>query len=116
MKTPAEEVDTEKYYYAIGEVAKMFNITVSNVRFWESEFDVLRPKKNKKGDRFFTRKDIENLRLIYHLLKEKGYTIEGAKKKLQQKPDEQFDKVQIIDSLREIREFLLSLKNSLDKG
>ena len=115
MKAPDKE-DSEKYYYAIGEVAKMFNITVSNVRFWENEFEVLRPKKNKKGDRFFTRKDIENLRLIYHLLKEKGYTIEGAKKKLQQKPDEQFDKLQIIDSLREIREFLLSLKNSLDKN
>jgi hypothetical protein len=70
MKLNYEEAYPEKQYYAIGEVATMLNTTVSKIRFWEIEFDVVRPKKNKKGDRFFTKQDIEYLRLIYHLLKE----------------------------------------------
>ena len=106
----------DKQYFAIGEVAKIFNITVSNVRFWEKEFDILKPKKNKKGDRFFTKKDMEYLKLIHHLVKEKGYTLEGARKKIMQTPDEQVDKLQIIASLKEIRSFLSSLKDHLDKG
>ncbi|HYV95590.1 MAG TPA: MerR family transcriptional regulator [Chitinophagales bacterium] len=116
MKLQYEESFPEKQYYAIGEVAKMLNTTVSKIRFWEIEFDVLRPKKNKKGDRFFTKQDIEYLRLIYHLLKEKGYTIEGARKQLQQNPEKQFEKMKLIKSLKEIREFLSSLKNQLDKN
>ncbi len=77
-----EEIESEKHYYSIGEVAKMFNLSISNIRFWEQEFEILKPKKNKKGDRFFTKQDVSNLKVIYHLLKEKGYTIEGARKKL----------------------------------
>jgi DNA-binding transcriptional MerR regulator len=76
-----EDSSSDKYYFSIGEVAKMFNLSISNIRFWEQEFEILRPKKNRKGDRFFTRQDIENLKIIHHLLKEKGYTIEGARKK-----------------------------------
>ena len=76
-----ENYSAQKNYYTIGEVAKMFKLSVSNIRFWEKEFDVLRPKKNRKGDRFFTPQDIEHLKIIYHLVKEKGYTIEGARKK-----------------------------------
>lgn len=75
-----EDSSSDKYYFSIGEVAKMFNLSISNIRFWEQEFEILRPKKNRKGDRFFTRQDIENLKIIHHLLKEKGYTIEGARK------------------------------------
>ena len=75
MESNNRELTAEKHYYAIGEVAKMFNMTVSNIRFWENEFEVLKPKKNKKGDRFFTRQDLEYLKLIHHLLKEKGYTL-----------------------------------------
>jgi DNA-binding transcriptional MerR regulator len=116
MESQNEELTSEKHYYGIGEVARMFNMTVSNIRFWENEFEVLKPKKNKKGDRFFTRQDLEYLKLIHHLLKEKGYTIEGAKKTLLQNPKKQLDKMEIIQSLKEIREFLSSLKSNLDKG
>ena len=107
------EISPDKHYFAIGEVAQLFNTTVTTIRFWENEFDVLKPKKNKKGDRFFTRKDLEYLRVIYYLLKEQGYTIEGAKKKVLINPDQQFEKVKIIDSLKEVRSFLVLLKNSL---
>lgn len=111
----SDEVDPEKYYYSIGEVAKQFNLSISNIRFWEQEFEILRPKKNRKGDRFFTKQDIENLKIIYHLLKEKGYTIEGARKKLMQNPDQVTERVAMIESLKKIRSFLVSLKDNLDK-
>ena len=115
MKLQYQESFPEKQYYAIGEVAAMLKTSVSKVRFWEIEFDVLRPKKNKRGDRFFTRQDIEYLKVIYHLLKEKGYTIEGARKQLQQNPEKQFEKMKLLKSLKDIREFLSSLKDQLDK-
>ena len=111
----SEEVEPDKYYYSIGEVARQFNLSISNIRFWEQEFEILRPKKNRKGDRFFTKQDIENLKIIYHLLKEKGYTIEGARKKLMQNPDQLTERVAMIESLKKIRSFLVSLKDNLDK-
>lgn len=111
----SDEVEPDKYYYSIGEVAKQFNLSISNIRFWEQEFEILRPKKNRKGDRFFTKQDIENLKIIYHLLKEKGYTIEGARKKLMQNPDQLTERVAMIESLKKIRSFLVSLKDNLDK-
>ncbi|HUM46250.1 MAG TPA: MerR family transcriptional regulator [Chitinophagales bacterium] len=110
-----EEIAPDKFYYSIGEVAKMFNLSISNIRFWEQEFEILRPKKNRKGDRFFTRQDLENLKIIYHLLKEKGYTIEGARKKLLQNPDQVTERVAMIESLKKVRSFLVSLKDNLDK-
>ena len=79
---PYKEKKVEKLYYSIGEVADMFNVNTSLIRFWEKEFDVIKPKKNKKGNRFFTIQDIENIKLIYHLVKERGMTLSGAKKKL----------------------------------
>ena len=72
----------DKRYYKIGEVAKAFNVNTSLIRFWENEFEVLKPKKNKKGNRLFTPEDLENLKMIYFLVKEKGFTLDGAKKKL----------------------------------
>ena len=75
----------EKRYYRIGEVAKAFDVNTSLIRFWENEFDVLKPKKNKKGNRLFTQEDLKNLQMIYFLVKEKGFTLEGAKKKLKEK-------------------------------
>ena len=69
----------EKRYYGIGEVAKAFNVNTSLIRFWEKEFDILKPKKNAKGNRKFTPEDIKNLKLIYHLVKERGFTLDGAK-------------------------------------
>ncbi len=72
---------TEKLFYKISEVAEMFSVNISAVRFWEKEFDILKPNKNKKGNRLFTPKDIKNIQIIYHLLKERGFTVDGAKKK-----------------------------------
>jgi DNA-binding transcriptional MerR regulator len=79
---PYKEKEIEKLYYSIGEVAEMFNVSKSLIRFWETEFDILKPRKSQKGNRLFTKKDIENLRVIYYLVKEKGYTLEGARMKL----------------------------------
>ncbi len=103
----------EKLYYSIGEVAKAFEVNTSLIRFWEGEFDILKPKKNKKGDRFFTPEDIKNLRLIYHLLKEKGYTINGANDVLKNQKNIS-KQVEILQRLEFIKSKLVELKNSLD--
>ena len=111
---PIKEPTTEKTYYPIGEVAKMFNLTVSNIRFWEQEFPQLKPKKNRKGDRFFTARDIELLKVIYHLLKEEGFTIEGARNRLSKNLNSATRKVEVVQSMKRIRSFLVSLKENLD--
>ncbi|MGI9532665.1 MerR family transcriptional regulator [Lutimonas sp.] len=103
----------DKRYYKIGEVAKAFEVNTSLIRFWENEFDVLKPKKNKKGNRLFTPEDLENLKLIYFLVKEKGFTLEGAKKKLKENPDEIFSNHKIIMRLESIKSELLEIKNQL---
>ncbi|MDR2121580.1 MAG: MerR family transcriptional regulator [Flavobacteriaceae bacterium] len=103
----------EKLYYSIGEVAQAFNVNTSLIRFWEKEFDSIAPKKNKKGDRFFTPKDIENLKIIYYLVKVKGYTLEGAKTVLQTQTDIS-KKVEIISRLQAVRAELVKLKELLD--
>ncbi|MEN2435476.1 MerR family transcriptional regulator [Weeksellaceae bacterium A-14] len=69
----------DKLYYSIGEVARAFDVNTSLIRYWEQEFPILKPKKNKKGNRYFTPEDIKNLKIIYHLVKEKGYTLDGAR-------------------------------------
>lgn len=109
----AESNKSNKLYYSIGEVSEMFKVNASLIRFWEKEFSIIKPKKNKKGNRLFTKKDIDNLTLIYHLVKEKGYTLEGAKKKLREKKDESLDEVEMLKSLKKIRGFLESLKAEL---
>ena len=86
---------TQKLFYKISEVAEIFDINISAVRFWEKEFDILKPKKNKKGNRLFTHKDIENIKIIHYLLKEQGFTVEGAKKKLKENKLDTIDNVQI---------------------
>jgi DNA-binding transcriptional MerR regulator len=103
----------EKRYYKIGEVAKAFGVNTSLIRFWENEFDVLRPKKNKKGNRLFTTEDLENLKLIYFLVKEKGFTLDGAKKKLKENPEDIYSKHKIIMRLEEVKNELLEIKNQL---
>ena len=103
----------EKLFYKISEVSEMFNINVSAVRFWEKEFDILKPKKNKKGNRLFTPKDIKNIRIIYHLLKERGFTVDGAKKKLKENKADTIDNIGIVNHLRDIRRFLTDLKEQL---
>ncbi len=104
---------TEKLFYKISEVAKMFAMNISAVRYWEKEFDILKPKKNKKGNRLFTPKDIKNLQIIYHLVKERGFTIEGAKKKLTENKEDTIDNIEIVNHLRDIRGFLVNLREEL---
>ncbi len=103
----------DKRYYKIGEVAKAFGVNTSLIRFWENEFDVLKPKKNKKGNRLFTPEDLENLKMIYFLVKEKGFTLDGAKNKLKENPDDIFSKHKIIMRLEEIKNELIEIKNQL---
>ena len=110
---PYKEKIIEKLYYSIREVADMFEVNVSLIRFWEKEFDILKPKKNKKGNRMFTAKDIDNLNIIYHLVKERGYTLEGAKKKLKENKDDTINNIDIIKRLKDIRQFLVELKKEL---
>jgi DNA-binding transcriptional MerR regulator len=110
---PYKEKPVEKVYYPIGEVAQMFGLSTSLLRYWENEFDILQPRKNRKGDRFFTRADIANLQIIYSLLKEQGFTIKGAKKHLQQRADETREKARMIESLQKVRGFLEELKAEL---
>jgi len=103
----------EKIYYSIGEVAELFEVNTSLIRFWEKEFDILKPQKNKKGNRLFTRQDMDNLRIIYHLVKERGFTLQGARDKLRQNKEDVIRQVEIIDSLNEIKGFLLELKEQM---
>lgn len=110
---PYKEKPIEKLYYSIGEVADMFEVNVSLVRFWEKEFDILKPKKNKKGNRMFTTKDVDNLKIIYHLVKERGYTLEGAKKKLKENKEDTINNIEIVNRLKDIRKFLVKLKEQL---
>jgi len=103
----------EKIYYTIGEVAELFEVNASLIRFWENEFDFLSPQKNKKGNRLFTKEDINKIRIIYHLVKEKGYTLQGAREKIRRNKEDVEKQVEIIDSLQRIKSFLLELKNDL---
>jgi DNA-binding transcriptional MerR regulator len=109
IEIPADEVLFSKQYYTMGEVAEMFRVNQSLLRFWETEFDILQPRKNKKGDRYFRPIDIKNLHLIYHLLRQRKYTIEGAKDflKKNKKAEERFEAIQ---RLQEIRAFLQEWK------
>ena len=103
----------EKRYYKMGEVAKAFQVNPSLLRFWEKEFDIIKPKKNKKGNRLFTQEDIKNLKLIYNLVKERGFTLEGAKQKLKKNPEGIFNNLEIISRLEAVKAELLKIKNSL---
>jgi DNA-binding transcriptional MerR regulator len=112
VDVPADEVLFQKRYYNIGAVSDMFKVNISLIRFWENEFDILKPKKNGKGDRLFRPEDIKNLQLIYHLLREKKYTIDGAKDFLKKNKKAE-DSFAVIDSLKKIKSFLLELKSNL---
>jgi DNA-binding transcriptional MerR regulator len=103
----------EKLYYSIGEVASMFGVNTSLIRFWEKEFTILQPQKNARGKRLYTAKDVEKLKLVYHLVKEKGYTLQGAKEYLKNKKEDAERDVELVATLKEIRGFLLNLKEEL---
>jgi len=103
----------ERLYYTIGEVSKMFDVNTSLIRFWEKEFEIIKPKKNKKGNRLFTQKDVDNFHTIYHLVKEKGYTLNGAKERLAQNSESVESNTEVIKTLKEIRAFLIDVKAKL---
>jgi len=105
--------EIKKIYYSIGEVAKMFNVNTSLIRFWEKEFDIIKPKKNKKGNRLFTQQDVDNFYIIYHLVKERGFTLQGAKEKLSQNKEDTIDNAEIVKSLKKIKNFLMEIKDGL---
>jgi DNA-binding transcriptional MerR regulator len=103
----------EKRYYGIGEVAKAFEVNTSLIRFWEKEFDELQPKKNAKGNRKFTPDDIKNLQLIYHLVKERGFTLEGAKTHLKEERKKTLSNFEIIQKLERVKAELIKIKQQL---
>lgn len=103
-----------KLYYSIGEVAKMFDVNESLLRFWEKEFPILKPQKNTKGTRQYRKEDLENIRLIYHLVKEKGLTLPGARQKLKDNKEGTVQTMEVVDKLKSIREELLIMKRELD--
>ncbi len=91
----------------------MFNVNTSLIRFWEKEFEIIKPKKNKKGNRLFTRADVDNFHIIYHLVKERGFTLEGAKKKLKENKEETINNIEVVKTLKKLKRFLLDLKEDI---
>ena len=110
---PYREKKIEKLFYTIGEVARMFNVNTSLIRFWEKEFDIIKPKKNEKGNRMFTKQDIDNFHIIYYLVKEKGLTLKGAKSKLKENKDDTINNFEVIASLKEIKNMINDIKEVL---
>ena len=111
---PYKEKPIEKLYYSIGEVANMFNVNTSLIRFWEKEFAIIKPTKNNKGNRLFSKQDVDHFHTIYHLVKESGYTLAGAKEKLSSKKPETDVEMEVVIKLKKIKNFLLDLKETLD--
>lgn len=105
--------ESERMYYSIGEVAEILEVNTSLVRFWEKNFDILKPKKNKKGNRLFTPKDLQHLKLIYHLVKERGFTLDGAKKKLRDNKEDTAKNAEVVERLKTIRQALVDIKREL---
>lgn len=113
ISIPDDEILFRKQYYSIGEVAEMFNLNTSLLRYWETEFDILKPRKNRKGDRHFRPEDIKNLALIHHLLRQRKYTIEGAKDYLKKNKSKAHQNFGLIQRLEKLKKFLLELKAGL---
>lgn len=110
---PYKEREISKMYYTMGEVSAMFDVNQSLIRFYEKEFDVLQPKKNKKGNRYFTPEDIENLKVIFHLINDKGFTLAGAKEHLKNNMGDTKHQQKVIDSLESLKKFLLEVRDQL---
>jgi DNA-binding transcriptional MerR regulator len=108
-----KEPKSEKHYYSIGEVAAKFGLAPSTLRFWEKEFETIKPFKNKKGDRFYTQEDIDHLALINHLVKERGMTLKGAKTKIKENKSETENTFEIVQKLQQIRGYLLEIREEL---
>ncbi|MEP7107696.1 MAG: MerR family transcriptional regulator [Ferruginibacter sp.] len=112
LEVPEDAILFQKMYYTIGKVAEMFKVNQSLIRLWENEFDVLKPKKNGKGDRLFRPEDIKNIQLIYHLMRERKYTMEGAKDFIKNNKQANV-KFASIEALKKLKEFLNELKANL---
>jgi len=112
---PYKEPKIEKLYYTIGEVAEMFKVNTSLIRFWEKEFDIIKPHKNKKGNRLFTPQDIENFHLIFYLVKEKGMTLKGAQKKLKENREDTINNFEVISRLKKIRSLLVEIRDNIEE-
>lgn len=110
---PYKRPQIEKVFYTIGEVAEMFSVNTSLIRFWEREFEMLKPQKNKKGNRLFKKDDIEQVKLIYHLVKERGMTINGARQKLKNNKEETVQNHELVERLLSIRQMLTDLKDEM---
>ncbi len=110
---PYKERDITKLYYSMGEMTRMFDVNASQIRFYEREFEILQPKKNKKGNRLFSADDVENLKIIFNLVKDKGYTLQGAKDYLRSNKIEVKENQKVIDSLERLKQFLLEVKEQL---
>ncbi|WAC40253.1 MerR family transcriptional regulator [Pedobacter sp. SL55] len=110
---PYKEREINKMYYTMGEVTEMFDVNASQIRFYEKEFEILKPKKNKKGNRLFTPEDIENLKIIFHLVDDKGFTLKGAKEHMKSNSGEVKENQKIIDSLERLKDFLLKLNDEI---
>jgi DNA-binding transcriptional MerR regulator len=113
IQLPPDEELNKKLYYSIGEVGIMFNLNPSSLRYWETEFKTITPRKNKKGDRFYTVAEIKKLQLIYFLLRQRKYTIEGAKDYIKKYKDDSLLRYDLIKSLQEVKSFLLTIKADL---
>lgn len=110
---PYKEREINKMYYTMGEVSAMFDVNQSLIRYYEREFDILQPKKNKKGNRYFTPEDVENLKIIFHLIRDKGYTLAGAKEHLKQNGDDTKDNQSVLTTLENLKKFLLEVKEQM---
>lgn len=110
---PYKEMELKKLYYSIGEVADILDVSQSLLRFWEKEFDNIKPRKNKKGDRLYTDKEIDKLKVIYHYVKEKGYTLTGAKKAMQFNRPEKDNHMDVIVSLKNMKETIIQIRDNL---
>ncbi|MBR5643579.1 MAG: MerR family transcriptional regulator [Salinivirgaceae bacterium] len=110
---PYKEKKIEKLFYTIGEVAEMFDVNTSLIRYWEREFDIIKPQRNKKGNRLFTKNDVDNFYIIYHLVKERGLTLEGAKRKLHDNREDTINNFEVVKSLESIKEMLIEVKEML---
>jgi DNA-binding transcriptional MerR regulator len=113
LHMPYKDREISKMYYTMGEVSAMFDVNQSLIRFYEKEFDVLQPKKNKKGNRYFTPEDLENFKIIFHLIRDKGYTLNGAKDHLKNNMGDTRENQRVIDSLENIKKFLLEVRDQL---
>jgi len=114
-KVPYKKPEIEKVFFSIGEVADMAGVSASTIRYWESNFDELAPQKSSKGTRLFSRKDIENVKFIHHLVKERGMTIKGAQQKMKDNRQDTIDNWEIVKRLQRVRDELIAIKNEMEE-